>query len=709
MGRSAEISSPTVADQPAFTGQVAPEVYVRLFEHCRDGMAVLDGSLRVLDINAAGCAIVGYTRDQLVGRPALLPVSADAADSTREDLLGSLLGQTGRRTTRITRPDGQQRDIEYADTLIDSEGGPLLTAVFRDVTDERRTLRRQETLAQVAARVAYARSLEDTLATLAACLVESTDMIACAAIVLDGEPPQLRIAGSAGLPTDYAERFRRALHDDTTGDLPSVRAFRGGGTVVANRVDNTGPPVPVEHLDGELDWASIACFPMRARNRSVGVIKTFWRGPPPSGDELRFLAAVVDQAAVAVDNAGLLAEAAESARRDEALVAAGLALASELSLPAVLTKIVKLACDVAQAKYGAVAVLGPDGLLEDFITHGIGEDERTAIGPLPIGRGILGALISDAHPLRLARIQDDPRSIGFPEHHPAMTSFLGVPIAVRGKVYGNLYLTEKRGATEFTQGDERAAVTLAAQAGVAIENARLFAEAQQRLALEARHKLARELHDSVSQALFSMTLESRGAQLALERSGISSDGPLGARLTRLRQLTQGALAEMRALIFELRPEALREEGLVAAIRKQADGLSGRADVNVAVQAPPDRLALPPDVEQQVYRLVQEALANIAKHSCARNAMVRLEIRGGLRPKLLVRVRDDGVGFDPSSRHPGHLGLRTMAQRADQLGGSFTLKTAPGQGTTVSAVLPLPIPEAPGTVTGERGRTRRRHA
>ena len=135
------------------------------------------------------------------------------------------------------------------------------------------------------------------------------------------------------------------------------------------------------------------------------------------------------------------------------------------------------------------------------------------------GEGILGVLITEAYPLRLQRIQDDQRSVGFPANHPPMTSFLGVPVSVRGRVYGNLYLTEKRDAPEFTLEDERAVVTLAAQAGVAIENARLFAEAQERLAMEARHRLARELHDSVSQALFSMTLETGAAQLALEREG----------------------------------------------------------------------------------------------------------------------------------------------------------------------------------------------
>jgi signal transduction histidine kinase len=176
-----------------------------------------------------------------------------------------------------------------------------------------------------------------------------------------------------------------------------------------------------------------------------------------------------------------MGEANEVVRRQEALLQAGLVLASELSLPTVLQKIVELACDVSDARYGALGVLAPGGdRLEDFVTHGVTEEERRAIGSLPVGRGILGALIEEAHPLRLRRIQDDPRSVGFPAHHPPMTSFLGVPMTVRGRVYGNLYLTEKRGAAEFTEEDERAVVTLAAQAAVAVENARLYQEAQDR-------------------------------------------------------------------------------------------------------------------------------------------------------------------------------------------------------------------------------------
>lgn len=171
----------------------------------------------------------------------------------------------------------------------------------------------------------------------------------------------------------------------------------------------------------------------------------------------------------------------ETERRREALIRAGLVLASELSLPSVLQKITDLACEVADARYGALGVLSEDGTrLQDFVTHGVTDEERRRIGHLPQGRGILGVLIDEAEPLRLRHIQDDSRSVGFPEHHPKMTSFLGVPIEIHGRVFGNLYLTEKRGGEEFTEEDERAVQTLATQAAVAIENARLYREAENR-------------------------------------------------------------------------------------------------------------------------------------------------------------------------------------------------------------------------------------
>src|SRR6266536_4039083 len=166
--------------------------------------------------------------------------------------------------------------------------------------------------------------------------------------------------------------------------------------------------------------------------------------------------------------------------RNSMLLEAGMTLASQLSLPAILQRLADLAVELTEARYGALGVLGRDGMLVDFITTGMTEDQRRAIGHLPVGRGILGVLIRDVRPLRLVDLTQDPRSVGFPPNHPPMRSFLGAPVVARGLVYGNLYLTEKQGAEEFDADDESALTVLASQAGVAIENARLYEEASDR-------------------------------------------------------------------------------------------------------------------------------------------------------------------------------------------------------------------------------------
>src|SRR5262245_1734244 len=165
----------------------------------------------------------------------------------------------------------------------------------------------------------------------------------------------------------------------------------------------------------------------------------------------------------------------EENRRD-LLLEAGLALSSERSLPAILQRIVELATQLTGARYGAIGVLGPDGGISQFVYTGITAEQRRAIGDLPVGKGILGALIQDARPLRLRDLRSDPRSTGFPPNHPPMRSFLGAPVTARGRVFGNIYLTEKQGADEFDAHDQRALVVLAAQAGVAVENAHLNEE-----------------------------------------------------------------------------------------------------------------------------------------------------------------------------------------------------------------------------------------
>jgi signal transduction histidine kinase len=185
--------------------------------------------------------------------------------------------------------------------------------------------------------------------------------------------------------------------------------------------------------------------------------------------------------------------AEEDARKD-LLIEAGLALASELSLPTVLQRIVELAVRITGARYGALGVLGPGGQFSEFHTEGVTQEQRRAIGHIPVGRGILGVLIREAKPLRLHDIKDDPRSVGFPPNHPPMQPFLGAPVTARGRVFGNIYLTREPGAPDFTAEDEEALLVLASQAGVAVENARLYDEARLR---ERRLDAVREIATAI--------------------------------------------------------------------------------------------------------------------------------------------------------------------------------------------------------------------
>ena len=205
----------------------------------------------------------------------------------------------------------------------------------------------------------------------------------------------------------------------------------------------------------------------------------------------------------------------------------------------------------------------------------------------------------------------------------------------------------------------------------------------ERAALE-RQRIARDLHDSVSQSLFSTTLHVRTAQHALKLEQSDSPGPVGEELNEIGQLTRGALAEMRALIFELRPGALAEEGLVAALTKQAAALSAREGLAIGVDGPDAPLPIGPEVEQHLYRLGQEALANVVKHARASRATVRIAATDDI---VSIEVSDDGRGFDPAAVGPDHFGLRSMRGRVADLGGHLQITSAPGRGTTLRVVVP----------------------
>jgi signal transduction histidine kinase len=540
-----------------------------------------------------------------------------------------------------------------------------------------------------------------------------------------------------------------------------------------------------------------------------------------------------------------------SENRLRALVETGVAITSELSLDALLQRLVEAASELTGARYAALGVIDRSGAgLERFLTTGVDAETHAAIGELPRGRGILGVLIREDTPLRLHSLSDDPRSVGFPPHHPQMSTFLGVPIHLRGVAYGNLYLTEKEGGEDFTDEDQELVELLASQAAVAIENARLYEAAtgwarqleslnevgnalatetdldrlldlvarrlrelldarivmvllpsgddelrfaavagdraelagttiarstskagrvlerrqseradsvlddpdvdheairllgartglwvplhvrrraigvlaahdklgadarftdtdlrlaetfatraalavdlSERIAQDAlrrvveaqeleRRRLARELHDETGQALTSILLGLKG----LEEK--SKDPASRAATEELRELVVSTLQDVRRLAVELRPTALDDFGLVAALERLAASFAEQTGISVDFQTALADERLPEEVETALYRIVQESLTNVVKHARARRVSILLARKEGA---VKAVVEDDGQGFDPAERTGVGYGLVGMRERLALLGGRLEVESGGDAGTTIAAEVPV---------------------
>jgi signal transduction histidine kinase len=370
---------------------------------------------------------------------------------------------------------------------------------------------------------------------------------------------------------------------------------------------------------------------------------------------------------------------------DRRLIEAGMVLASELSLDAVLQRIIELAVDLTGARYGALGVLTPDGgSIEDFITVGITPEQRSALGDPPTGHGLLGALTREERPLRIADIGSDPRSVGFPPNHPPMTSLLGARIIGRGTVFGNIYLTDKQGAEMFDEEDERVLVVLATQAAIAVENARLYDETErkgrelQRLqVLEERERIGKELHDGVIQSLFAVGMSLQGL------ASSSSDAEIARRLGAAVEDVDQAIRDLRNYIFGLRPGILADRQLDQAFNELATEFGARSGVVTVVDVDGQAASALASRAGEVIQLAREALSNVSRHSEATTCRVSLR-RGAAG--IFLEIDDDGRGFDVDTTTQG-MGLRNLRDRAESLGGKLEILSTPGEGTTVRATIP----------------------
>jgi signal transduction histidine kinase len=359
------------------------------------------------------------------------------------------------------------------------------------------------------------------------------------------------------------------------------------------------------------------------------------------------------------------------------LLDVALALGAERRTEPVLRVILDAARDLAAARYAALGVPDGRGGYSLFLTAGVDSETWARIGALPRSHGLLGALLASPHAIRLADIRTDPRFRGWPAAHPEMSSFLGVPIVAGGEVLAELFLAEKVGGTVFTDADQSLVETLAAHAALAVANAQRTERARELSVAEERARMARELHDSVTQTLFSLTLAAESASLAL--------GP-DAHLDQVRDLARTGLDEMRSLVTTLRPIDVDADGLAGALRKRVDLLRRVHDVRLSLATRgPDRLR-DRTVDREVLRVASEALANALRHAGATAIDVTLDT-GGDAVRLVVA--DDGAGFDlpATARSSRRLGLTSMRERAEALGGTLSVDTAPGAGTRVTLEVP----------------------
>jgi signal transduction histidine kinase len=357
------------------------------------------------------------------------------------------------------------------------------------------------------------------------------------------------------------------------------------------------------------------------------------------------------------------------------------------SLDRVLHQLASSARELVGARYAAVGIPEPEGdEFARFVTVGMSDELVARLGPLPRTHGLLDAMLADPSPYRTDDITRDPRFRGWwPPDHPDMRSFLGVPIVSAGDIIGAFYLTDKEGASGFTAGDEAAVVLLASHAAIAVDQARLFEDSRELALVGERARLARELHDAMSQSLFSLQLaaETAGRQL------VDDPEAAAAQLGVVRSLATRLATELRTTVDGLRPAELERDGLVATLRAQLTVASRAHGVPVDLNLGelPDLAA---DIEHQVLRIAQEAVANALRHAGAGRVEVALgPVEGVTPPAVRLRVVDDGRGFDPEARavRSRRLGLTSMHERAASLGGSLRIESAPGRGTTVELRFP----------------------
>jgi signal transduction histidine kinase len=372
----------------------------------------------------------------------------------------------------------------------------------------------------------------------------------------------------------------------------------------------------------------------------------------------------------------------------DALDTATRAIAGELDLDRVLQMIVDSVRDLVHARYAALGIVDASGRIERFITSGISAEDRAAIGPPPRGHGLLGLIIRDSRSFRIPDVAKHPDAYGFPPGHPPMRSLLGLPVRTGSESIGNFYLTDKEGAGEFSEQDQRLVEMFALHAAIAIQNARLHDRVQRLAVLDERLRIGRDLHDGIIQGIYAVALSLEDVPDLMA----DDPGEASSRVDRAIDRLNLTIGEIRTFIVGLGAEAAPiaiGSGLAGLADELLVSAGPRLDLDLADVDEVDE-GLTDEAATQLLQIAREALSNAIRHSGAPRVLLSLRADDG---EVVLSVEDDGRGFDPTvARGAGHLGLANLHDRAASVGGTIELASRPGAGTRIIVRLPLSNPE-----------------
>lgn len=484
------------------------------------------------------------------------------------------------------------------------------------------------------------------------------------AIYTRGDDGHLVLIAARGLAASLTERYQRLRAEHVL----VARLLRERRPLLLDDLRSVSELVPL----AQAGFRTLLALHLVARGEVLGLLVVVRRTNAWSARETGLLEAIADHIGLALDNARLFAAEQQRRRQSEALRKGALALTEALGLDAVLQRIAQQATQLMEAPICAIFEYDDTSerlVPRDPVCAPAGRDSVW----LAAGERIAREAIVRQRAVRSADLPPTSGSAGSP------VSLLAAPLMVKGRIYGAIVVGHAE-PHEFSSDERQLIDIFADQAALALEHARLVDQTRRLAALEERQRIARDLHDSVTQSLFSLRLaaEAAGATLATDPQATAQ------MLQTVQELAGNALAEMRALIFELRPGALHEAGLAAAIERFVGAFRARTGLQVTLDL--DQRRSPPVVEEALYRIASEALHNIGKHARARQVAITLRRRP---TSVCLVVQDDGIGFDPTHPVAGdHMGQRTMQERAAALGGSCVVQSAPGAGTRVVVEIPL---------------------